>query len=109
MGRTITPKYKVEVSTAHPTTVHTPSCWDGRHAGRANAKNLATWVDLFNASLQPGMCNSHLVDEKHPMELCLIRYARLSLNDGSDATIAEYCRGCSKGEAHQCLVPLKSH
>jgi hypothetical protein len=77
MGRTITPKYAVEVK--HGLTIQsTPSAWKGK----PTAARLAQWVADYNESLKPGGANAHLT-ERWPIEACRITSARILLNDGS--------------------------
>lgn len=63
MGRTITPKYRVEAEFADNTG--TRCAWNvrtncGRADGPATEANLAKWVDALERSTQPGGCNCHL-------------------------------------------------
>jgi hypothetical protein len=68
MGRTISFRYSVEVTTN--TGGHTPAGWPTRNRagsrvpsallGKPNAAKLAQWVADFNASLLPGGCNAHI-------------------------------------------------
>ena len=58
MGRSVTPKYRVEVSGSGCNM--TPFCWNGKQDGRANQKNLDAWRERMNASFQPGGTNWHV-------------------------------------------------
>lgn len=83
MGRTTTPKYKMEMHT--PGFYTTPMGWVVRNDGPATEAGLAKWMEKYIASLQPGGANDHLGAKHMPT------YARLSLNTGSDApVIAEW-------------------
>lgn len=58
MGRTITPRYRVELRV--PGFHFTPAGWDGKHCGRPSDASLRAYVLAFEASTQPGGINAHL-------------------------------------------------
>ena len=60
MGKSITPKYRVEIRTNSAKWGITPMAWNGAQDGRANAANLAKYVAGFNASTVAGGVNGHL-------------------------------------------------
>lgn len=53
MGRSVTPKYRLEVTKGLGCSA---MCW----RGKATNARLADWVKAYNASVQPGGCNDHL-------------------------------------------------
>ena len=61
MGTSRTPAYRMELAVDNGRV--TPFGWDvgGKYGkGKANAENLKKYVEAFEASTQPGGCNSHL-------------------------------------------------
>ena len=63
MGRTVTPKYRIEVR-ANGLTVMSDYPWDSKHYGRATDKNLEKWRTGMNASFQPGGVNEHISEAR---------------------------------------------
>lgn len=65
MGRSYTPKYRLEFTTTRP-GYFTPGAWEvrgryGRHSdGKPTTANLDKWVTAFEDSLRPGKPNAHL-------------------------------------------------
>jgi hypothetical protein len=83
MGRTITPKYAVEVEHGSMAIQSTPSAW----RGVPTPGRLRQWVAAYNESLKPGGVNQHLTTQ-WPIESCRIIKARIIRNDGSRELIA---------------------
>lgn len=61
MSKSTTPAHVVKVTLASG-AYSSPMAWPTKYAGKANAKNLAKWVDAYNASMKPGGVNAHLND-----------------------------------------------
>jgi hypothetical protein len=89
MGRTVTPKYAVEVTHGSMAIQSTPSAWNSKQNGRPTEKNLKAWVDAYNESLKPGGVNQHLT-ENWPIESARIIKAVILRNDGSREEIATW-------------------
>lgn len=60
MGKTVTPKYRVEVEIEDPTRALTPFAWHTAEYGQPNAANLEAFVARYNRSFQPGGSNEHV-------------------------------------------------
>jgi hypothetical protein len=74
MGRTVTPKYRVEYTTSDNSSF-TPSAWP-KEAGRANEANLGKHVERVNASFKPGGCNAHIGHYYHNTAIVSARLVR---------------------------------
>ena len=79
MGRTITPKYRLEVT-------HGISCTPMVWRGRVTALRLAQYVASYNESLKPGGVNAHVptglgrsIDECRITGAVVIRQADASI------------------------------
>lgn len=79
MGRTVTPKYRVELEQDGFRV--DPMCWNSRTDGRANAENLARFVEGFNASYRNGV-NAHLAGLHH--------HAARLVRQADDVVVAEW-------------------
>lgn len=78
MGRTFTPKYRIEAN-----GFLTRSTWQHKYHGRPTAANLAKWAAKNNESTQPGGCNEHVGTD------CPITKARI-VRQSDDVVIAEW-------------------
>lgn len=85
-GRSTTPKYVVDVELKNPRWRSTSSAWKVKEYGKAEEKNLAKWVKMFNKSVKPGGVNDHLGDDH------IIIWAGLRTNKVGDPYIAEWGR-----------------
>lgn len=83
MGRTVTPRYAVEFVVDRG--FWTPMGWDGKHAGRPTAANLAKFAKGYEAATMPGGVNDHLGPTR-------ILRATILRNDGSRTVVATYAR-----------------
>lgn len=69
MGRSYTPKYKVEVKTNLTGNHKVVSVWETKSRtnvqgyGRPNEKNLGKWVERHDESFQPNGCNFHVTKQ----------------------------------------------
>lgn len=54
MGRSITPKYVIDMPGS------TTACWNCKQDGRANEANLKKYMEALLASLKPGGANAHV-------------------------------------------------
>lgn len=59
MGRSYTPKYRVEMVLDNSARTCEQIAWDKRY-GRANKANLAKLIASIESSTQPGGVNAHL-------------------------------------------------
>jgi len=59
MGRTHTPKYRIEVREQGQRAMRVFACWYVKDKGKTTNKNLESWVEHFNTSLEPGGVNEH--------------------------------------------------
>lgn len=66
MGRSTTPKYRIEFTTTRPGCWCTPQFWDvrGRNGcpgnGLPTTQNIEKWVQALEESCQPGKPNAHV-------------------------------------------------
>lgn len=74
MGRSYTPKYRIEIRLASPKWAAPPEAWRTQY-GRANAENLARFIQVHNASIAPGGANAHLGAEHRITGARLVRQA----------------------------------
>ena len=83
MGRTITPKYRIEFTELGGSKQQS---WDAKSYGRANAKNLERWRTSLNNSYLPGQVNYHI--SKALNTIPHVSYARL-VNQKTGEVVAE--------------------
>lgn len=101
MGRTVTPKYRVEyrdnllsMGRTRPDAVSRVDrkavnimAWKAKEDGRANAENLAKWRNGFNASFQADGSNAHLAEAFGAIPH--IHFARI-VRQSDDSVVAEF-------------------
>lgn len=58
MGKTITPKYRVDFQRKSNWLVF--SSWNSKQAGKPSVENLIKFREKYNASLKKGGCNEHI-------------------------------------------------
>ena len=92
MGRVVTPTFRLEIETDSPRFRFSNQAWNVRSnntavpgSGQPTPDNIARWVRDFEASCQPGGCNSH-VGITHITKARIIRQA-------TDEVVAEWQRG----------------
>lgn len=83
MGRSTTPKYRVEVAQAGLSPLRV--AWPGDHFGKPTDAKLAQWVADYEASLKPGGVNAHV-------GYAPVLNAKV-VNQKQQAVAAEYHRG----------------
>lgn len=79
---TRTPKYALSIKISGNCTA-SKMAWSCRDAGRPTDRNLAKWVEGFEASTRPGGCNAHL-------RPTVVWSAVVTRNNGSNEVVAEY-------------------
>ena len=85
MGRTITPKYRIEYVESNRERANS-AAWDAKTYGRANARNLERWRTKLNTSFLPGHCNFHVSQALNVIPH--VSYARL-VNQKTGEVVAE--------------------
>jgi len=83
MGRTVTPKYRIEYNESGRNQVQ---CWNSKFYGRATAINLEAWRVKHNASFLPSGVNNHVT--KALGYVLHVSYARI-VNQFSGEVVAE--------------------
>jgi len=59
MGRSYTPKYRIEMVVDNESKTFQTIAWDKRY-GRTTKENLAKVIRSIETSMRPGGCNAHL-------------------------------------------------
>ena len=111
MGRSYTPKYRIEYTTVITTDADgdwtkrrfSPSFWNGKRDGKPTVANLQANLVVFEASFAPGGCNDH-VYAGDTVQLLAARLVRQA--DG--AVVAEYSNDktlqeLSAATTHVCI------
>jgi hypothetical protein len=85
MGRTITPRYFVEVK-HNGMVASTPSVWNSKQSGRPTNLNLKRWVTKYHESLRHDGVNAHVAkafgDGANIVSAAILR------NDGTRTVVA---------------------
>lgn len=87
MGRSFTPKYKLEIKT--PGIFVSPMGWTVKENGQPTPENLDKYMEKYLASLQPGGTNAHLA-EHYGLEAVSPTYARLCRNCHNGREMADW-------------------
>lgn len=88
MGKSVTPKYVVQINDGRGDNFKTPMTWNSRQSGRPTAANLEKYVKVYAKSLEQGGVNAHVSEA-----LGFIPYpnsAEIRLNDLSRQVIATW-------------------
>ena len=87
MGRSYTPKYRVEINGRSLTHVRGcgigPTFWNVREMGRPTPENLEKVLKQYRESTLPGGANEHLGEEPMPRHAAII-------DQTTDRVVAEY-------------------
>lgn len=73
MGKSITPKYRIELWENRRTTWFPCSiqmCWFVKNYGPVTNKNLERWIEKYNQSYQPGGVNWHVSERTGIVHYC---------------------------------------
>jgi hypothetical protein len=81
MGRSVTPKYRVE--TKENVGAMTPAAW----RGRATPARLAEWVEACNKSFLPGGVNGHVSESRG---VVVYIHAAKIIEQATGRVVAEY-------------------
>ncbi len=89
MGKTITPKYRVEFrdNDRNAWSIFKRQIWDCKAYGKPTAKNLATWREKMNTSFDNGGVNFHI--SKAAGFIVYISHAKI-VSQKSGEIVAEY-------------------
>ena len=88
MGRSVTPKYAVEVQGCTSAAWRVKEQYGIPGYGSPTAENLAKYVKAYIESLQPGGVNQHVSNALGYVPIPT--HARIVLNDGSRTVLAEW-------------------
>jgi hypothetical protein len=88
MGRSKTPKFKVEVDSGSPAHGNTAECWWIKDAGNPTKENLAKFVHAHMRSLESGGPNAHL--SRAMGFIPYPKWAKITENRAGGAVVAEW-------------------
>lgn len=80
MGRSTTPRYRVEFTQENLAPGHV--AWPDKYLGKPTTESLQKWVIDFEASMRPGGCNAHL--GFHPVTKAIV------IHQKTGNTVAEW-------------------